>query len=97
MKGMTLRAAAAATLLLALAGCDLRYALIQAGVQCLAAPSGWNLLGRTPVRTYHPRREPVFLLEPGDAVAFYAVDASCWHELDQAATEGEPVAELVPA
>ena len=41
---------------------------VQAGVQCLAAPSGWHLLGRTPVRTYHPRRDPVFLIEPGDAV-----------------------------
>lgn len=70
---------------------------VQAGVQCLAAPSGWNLLGRTPVRTYHPRRDPVFLLEPGDAVAFHAVDARSWRDLDRAAAEGEPVAELVPA
>ena len=70
---------------------------VQAGVQCLAAPSGWNLLGRTPVQTYHPRRDPVFLIEPGDAVAFYAIDESRWHDLDLAAAEGEPVAELVPA
>jgi KipI family sensor histidine kinase inhibitor len=70
---------------------------VQAGVQCLAAPSGWNLLGRTPVRTYHPQRDPVFLIEPGDAVAFYAIDESRWHDLDLAAAEGEPVAELVPA
>ena|SRR5688500_6797618 len=70
---------------------------VQAGVQCLAAPSGWHLLGRTPVRTYHPHRDPVFLTEPGDAVTFYAIAAREWDALDRAAEAGEPVAELVTA
>jgi len=48
---------------------------VQAGIQCLAAPSGWHLLGRTPVRTYQMHRDPIFLLEPGDHVTFFAVDA----------------------
>jgi len=68
---------------------------VQAGIQCLESPTGWHLLGRTPVRTYHPNREPVFLMEPGDAVTFYAVDASKWEVLDAAAEAGEPVAELI--
>jgi KipI family sensor histidine kinase inhibitor len=67
----------------------------QACVQCLAAPSGWHLLGRTPVRTFHPKREPVFLLEPGDRINFHAIDASEFDSLDKAAERGEPVAELV--
>ena len=67
----------------------------QTGVQCLAAPSGWNLLGRTPVRTFHPKREPMFLLEPGDSVSFEAVDASRWDRLDRAAAEGDIIAELI--
>ena len=70
---------------------------VQAGVQCLEAPSGWHLLGRTPVRTYHPRRDPVFLVEPGDAVSFYAIDQRDWAALDAAAEAGEPVAELITA
>lgn len=70
---------------------------VQAGIQCLAGPSGWHLLGRTPVRTYHPRREPVFLVEPGDAVTFYAIDAREWDALDRAAEAGEPIAELITA
>jgi KipI family sensor histidine kinase inhibitor len=70
---------------------------IQAGVQCLAGPSGWHLLGRTPVRTYHPRRDPVFLTEPGDAVSFYAIDAREWDALDRAADAGDVIAELVAA
>jgi allophanate hydrolase subunit 1 len=68
---------------------------VQACVQCLAAPSGWHLLGRTPVRTYHPRRDPMFLMEPGDAVTFYSIPASEFAALDRAAERGETVAELV--
>jgi KipI family sensor histidine kinase inhibitor len=69
----------------------------QTGVQCLAGPSGWHLLGRTAVRTYQLRRDPVFLLEPGDAVTFHAVDDRQFAEQDRAAACGEFVAELVPA
>ena len=68
---------------------------VQTGIQCLAGPSGWHLLGRTPVRTYQLHRDPVFLLEPGDAVTFSAIDAKTFAEQDQAAESGEIVAELV--
>ena len=33
---------------------------VQAGMQCLAGPSGWHLLGRTAVRTYQLHRDPDF-------------------------------------
>jgi KipI family sensor histidine kinase inhibitor len=68
---------------------------VQTGVQCLAGPSGWHLLGRTAVRTYQLHRDPIFLLEPGDAVTFAAVDAKTFAEQDRAAEQGEIVAELM--
>jgi len=68
---------------------------VQAGIQCLAGPSGWHLLGRTAVRTYQLHREPIFLLEPGDHVTFSAVDAKTFDEQDRAAERGEIVAELM--
>jgi KipI family sensor histidine kinase inhibitor len=68
---------------------------VQAGIQCLAGPSGWHLLGRTAVRTYQLHRDPTFLLEPGDAVSFCAVDARTFAEQDRAAEHGEVVAELM--
>jgi 5-oxoprolinase (ATP-hydrolysing) subunit B len=68
---------------------------VQTGVQCLAGPSGWHLLGRTAVRTYQLHREPMFLLEPGDRVTFFAVDAKTFAEQDRAAENGEIVAELI--
>jgi KipI family sensor histidine kinase inhibitor len=68
---------------------------VQTGVQCLAGPSGWHLLGRTAVRTYQLHRDPIFLLEPGDQVRFSVVDAKTFAEQDRASEAGEIVAELV--
>src|SRR5450631_985713 len=68
---------------------------VQAGVQCLAGPSGWHLLGRTAVKTYQRHRDPTFLLEPGDYVTFSTVDAKTFAEQDSAAEAGEIVAELI--
>ncbi len=70
---------------------------IQTGVQCLAGPSGWHLLGRTPVRTYQLHRDPTFLLEPGDRVTFAAIDHKIFAEQDRAAEAGEIIAELIAA
>jgi 5-oxoprolinase (ATP-hydrolysing) subunit B len=69
----------------------------QTGVQCIAGPSGWHLLGCTPVRTYQLHRDPTFLLEPGDRVKFYQIDAKTYAEQERAAEQGEIVAELVAA
>ena len=68
---------------------------VQTGVQCLAGPSGWHLLGRTPVRTYQLHRDPIFLLEPRDRITFSAVDAKTFADQDRAAQAGEIVAELI--
>jgi 5-oxoprolinase (ATP-hydrolysing) subunit B len=68
---------------------------IQAVVASIEAPSGWHLLGRTPVRTFMPGRDPVFLIAAGDRVRFEPVEAARWEALDAAAAAGEPVAEVI--
>lgn len=70
---------------------------VQTGIQCLAGPSGWHLLGRTAVKTYQLHRDPIFLLEPGDRVIFCVVDAKTFAEQDHAAEHGELIAELMAA
>jgi KipI family sensor histidine kinase inhibitor len=67
---------------------------VQACVQCLAAPSGWHVLGRTPMRNFHPTREPMFLMEAGDTIQFVEIPARDWAKLDRAAERGERVVEL---
>jgi KipI family sensor histidine kinase inhibitor len=68
---------------------------VQTGIQCLAGPSGWHLLGRTAVKTYQLHRDPIFLLEPGDRVTFSVVDDKTFADQDRAAESGEIVAELI--
>jgi KipI family sensor histidine kinase inhibitor len=68
---------------------------IQALVASIEAPSGWHLLGRTPVRNFMAGRDPVFILDAGDRVKFAPIPASEWPRLDAAAEAGEIVAEVI--
>ena len=70
---------------------------IQTGIQCLASPTGWHLIGRTPARTYDPARDRVFFLEPGDQVRFCQVSPEEFAALEVRAAAGELVAEEEPA
>lgn len=67
----------------------------QAGISSVECPSGWHLLGRTPVLSYLPTRDPIFLFEAGDEIVFERIDAVRWDDLERAAIAGEPVAERV--
>jgi 5-oxoprolinase (ATP-hydrolysing) subunit B len=68
---------------------------IQALVASIEAPSGWHLLGRTPVRNFMADRDPVFILDAGDRVKFEPIPASEWPRLDAAAAAGELVVEVI--
>jgi inhibitor of KinA len=47
----------------------------QTAVYPSATPGGWNVIGRTPLRMFDPRREPVSLLQAGDRVSFVPISA----------------------
>jgi allophanate hydrolase subunit 1 len=66
---------------------------VQTGIQCLASPTGWHLIGRTPARTYDPNRQRVFFLEAGDSVAFYPITNDTFESLERRAEAGEIIAE----
>ncbi|MGQ0663323.1 MAG: 5-oxoprolinase subunit PxpB [Pseudomonadota bacterium] len=55
---------------------------IQAAICCQAIPSGWHLLGRTPVRTYIPGRRDPFLLAAGDEVRLTPIGAAEFARLE---------------
>ena len=48
----------------------------QTGIYPSETPGGWQLIGRTAIKPYDPSRPAPFLMKAGDAVQFYAVDAS---------------------
>jgi len=58
----------------------------------LALPSGWHLIGRTPVRSFDPARAQPVLFEAGDEIAFEPIDAAAFEALAARAASGDPVA-----
>lgn len=45
----------------------------QTGIYPATTPGGWNIIGRTPVAPYDPRRSEPFLFRPGDRVRFHPI------------------------
>jgi inhibitor of KinA len=45
----------------------------QTGIYPLGSPGGWNLIGRTPLRLFDPRKNPPALLRAGERVRFRAI------------------------
>jgi KipI family sensor histidine kinase inhibitor len=49
---------------------------IQAVIVSIPLPTGWYVLGRTPLRPFEPEREDPFLFRAGDHVRFRRIDAA---------------------
>ena len=45
----------------------------QTGIYPVNSPGGWQIIGRTPVKLFDPKKEPPVRLNIGDQVQFYAV------------------------
>ena len=54
----------------------------QTGIYPLKSPGGWNVIGRTPLRLFDPKKDPPALLRAGDRVRFRAITRE---EFDRAA------------
>lgn len=57
-------------------------------ISSVEAPSGWHLLGRTPVRAFDPARPEPFLFMQGDEILFEPVDEPRYLALSEEA--GQP-------
>lgn len=55
---------------------------VQTGVYPAETPGGWQLIGRTPLRPFDPRRSEPFLMKAGDAVQFYPIDRREYDRLE---------------
>jgi KipI family sensor histidine kinase inhibitor len=68
----------------------------QQGLICgPAMPSGWNLIGQTPEKTWAPEREEPFFIKPGDTVKIRRVDEQEFRALESRVENGERVSEVV--
>ena len=59
----------------------------QTGMYPVASPGGWQLIGRTPLKLFDPRREKPFLYEAGDLIQFKPITRAVY---DGLARHGEP-------
>lgn len=66
---------------------------IQAAIGSIEGPSGWHVIGRTPVRAFMAKRDPAVFMKPGDGVVFESWPPEQFAALDTAAAAGELVAE----
>jgi KipI family sensor histidine kinase inhibitor len=51
----------------------------QTGIYSMESPGGWQIIGRTPVELFDPKREPPALLQMGDLVQFYPISEKEFH------------------
>lgn len=63
----------------------------QASIVSIPVPSGWHVLGRTPVRPFQRDRADPFLFRPGDRVRFHPIDPADFDRLTEAAAAGKAV------
>lgn len=56
----------------------------QSGIYPNASPGGWQIVGRTPLRLFEPRRKRPSLLEAGDRVRFIPISEDRFDELSDA-------------
>lgn len=60
----------------------------------LELPSGWQLIGRTPVRSYDPARAEPFLFAAGDLIRFEPIDRTAFDAMSEAAAKGTLIATM---
>lgn len=64
----------------------------QALITSCAMPTGWFVIGRTPVRVFDRNRDRIFLTDIGDELRFERIDRATFEAMDAAAEAGALVA-----
>jgi inhibitor of KinA len=53
----------------------------QTGIYPIDSPGGWQLIGRTPLSLFDPRKPNPFLLKAGDKLKFYPISLEEYHRI----------------
>ena len=69
----------------------------QALITTIAMPTGWYVIGQTPVRKFDKARARPFLADVGDEIAFEPIDLATFDSLRRDAAAGALVAQEVEA
>ena len=60
----------------------------QTGIYPIASPGGWQLIGRTPIKLYDPKREKPILYGTGDYLKFVPITKKEFEEIGKAVETG---------
>lgn len=60
----------------------------QTGIYPIVSPSGWQLIGRTPLRLYDVRLNDPILYRPGDYIQFYEISETLFHKIESQVANG---------
>lgn len=60
----------------------------QTGIYPIESPGGWQIIGRTPIKLYDPKKEFPFLLKSGDYIKFYPINQEQFKEIEKKVDEG---------
>lgn len=60
----------------------------QTGIYPIESPAGWQIIGRTPIKLYDPKKEFPFLLKSGDYIKFYPIGQAQFKEIKKSVEEG---------
>jgi inhibitor of KinA len=55
----------------------------QTGIYPIESPGGWQLIGRTPLKLYDPKRQPPIVLQAGDYIRFVPVTIDKYNEISK--------------
>jgi len=55
----------------------------QTGIYPIESPGGWQIIGRTPIKLYDPKKEFPFLLKSGDYIKFYPINQEQFNEIEK--------------
>jgi len=55
----------------------------QTGIYPIESPGGWQIIGRTPLRLFDPKKDNPFLLEAGNLLQFYPIDQQEYLRLNE--------------
>ncbi len=50
-------------------------------------PGGWQLIGRTPIQLYNPKKEPPVLLNAGDYVRYVSITQQEYYDIQKQVQE----------
>ncbi|HGK4942593.1 TPA: 5-oxoprolinase subunit PxpB [Staphylococcus aureus] len=60
----------------------------QTGLYPSDSPSGWQIIGRTPLKVFSSEREPMSMYEAGEWIQFYAIDEQKFIQIERDISDG---------